>query len=106
MLEKMGEFLQEGDDSGRVTRLHLEASIFSAKTDHPSAIRRLEECVELCKDKEAEEMRLRKIYDDLGAIYHILKDEEKTLAYYNLAHPEGEEEEEQEEDEEGQGEKK
>jgi tetratricopeptide (TPR) repeat protein len=110
MLEKMGEFLKEGDDSGRVTRLHLEASIFSAKADHPSAIRRLEECVELCKDKDAEEMRLRKIYDDLGAIYHILKDEEKTLAYYNLAHPEGEEEgeeeQEHEEEEEEGGEKK
>lgn len=86
-LEQMDKFLKEGDASGKVTRLHLEATIYTAKNDHTSSIRRLEECVALCKDKDSEEMRLRKIYDDLGAIYHVLKDEEKTLFYYNLAHP-------------------
>ena len=99
-LVEMGKILPEKDLSGQITRLHLEASIESEQKHTDESLSKLEQCVELCqKLGDSEEIRLRKVYDDIGAIWHERGDEEKTLYYFNLAHPEGEDDEEELEEE-------
>ncbi len=85
---------EEQDDEGIVNCLVLQATVMVELKRNDDALSTLQQCVEMCKKKgEDLERTLLQVYDTMGMIYHAMGNEEMTLKYYELAHPQEQDDE-------------